>query len=807
MNYFSEKIGQDILTSTALFDLIKDLVFLMEKDHETFRYVYANPSAFKILHLPKTVIGSRIEDVMSPEQAQILIQNYREVHSTQNPVEFIQRIEVESGELIGETVLNPILTENGHCKYILAIVRDVTERERKEQELQETKRELEKDRKRLNSLVENNGNAIFECDQEGNFVSINKMVTEMTGLGEQDLLGTSYMSLIVEEYLEDTISHFEKASNGNTDEFETSIYTSNGQKALFLVNTTPIIVDEIITGVYAIAKEITEQKKLERLLQESEQWYKSLFDNHPHGIFTYDKNGNLTSGNAGAENITGYSMEELAGKLFMRMIVPQDIEKMRDHFYKAIEEKQPGRYELAFHHKNGQQIELQVINIPIIVDEQLVGIHGIVTDVTEINRAQKALIETKEKLEVFWENTTDPVFFINTRGEIMKVNPAFEETFGYSEEEMMNQKGSIVPQYMKADPLAIVKRLKKGETVNSHETMRITKSGELVNIISSYTPVRDENREIIGATIFYKNVTELKKTEKELQKSQEKYKLITESAFDVITLINSSGLIEYVSPSNEKILGYPDTAYIGNPFTTNVHPEDAVGLIETVTSLMDGDKPATIEVRFLHQDGHSIWMEVFPTPVIENGKVNQLLTIARDITERKRLQDKIAKMAFYDHLSGIPNRRTFDDRLQKAIYQATRSGRKVAILMLDGRKFKQINDQFGHDAGDAVIKEMANRLQACVRPIDTAARLGGDEMGVILPELDSLEVAEDTAKRILKSYREPFNFNGFEIKIGAGIGISLYPDDSVNEKQLMKYADMALYEAKKSDQDEYSIYK
>jgi diguanylate cyclase (GGDEF)-like protein len=163
-------------------------------------------------------------------------------------------------------------------------------------------------------------------------------------------------------------------------------------------------------------------------------------------------------------------------------------------------------------------------------------------------------------------------------------------------------------------------------------------------------------------------------------------------------------------------------------------------------------------------------------------------------------------MAFYDHLSGIPNRRTFDNRLQTAIHHANRSGRKVAVLLLDGRKFKQINDQFGHDAGDAVIKEMAMRLQACVRPMDTAARLGGDEMGVVLPELDSLEVAEATAIRILKSYEEPFKFNGYEIKMGAGIGISLYPDDSVNEKQLVKYADMALYEAKKADRDEYIVY-
>jgi diguanylate cyclase (GGDEF)-like protein/PAS domain S-box-containing protein len=550
MNYFSEKMGVDLLSSTALFDLIQDLVFLMEEDQGTFRYVYANPAAFEILQLKKKIIGSRIEDVMPPAQAQILTPYYREVHSTQKPFEFIENIKAENDELIGETVLHPIVTESGHCRYILAIVRDVTERE----------------------------------------------------------------------------------------------------------------------------------------------------------------------------------------------------------------------------------------------------------------LAQKALIETKEELEVFWENSTDPVFFINTKGEIMKVNRAFEETFEYSEEEMVNQRGSIIPAHMKSDPIAIVERIMKGETVNSHETIRLTKSGNPLNIISSYTPVRNADREIIGATIFYKNVTELKKAEKELQKSQEKYKLITESAFEIITLVDPSGVIEYVSPSNEKILGYPDSAYTGNPYTTNVHPDDAFGLIETVTSVLEGNTPSPREFRFRHQDGRWIWMEVSPTPVLTDGKVTQILTIAREVTERKRLQDKIAKMAFYDHLSGIPNRRTFDNRLQAAIHQAKQSGKKVAVLLMDGRKFKQINDRFGHDAGDAVIKEMAIRLQACVRPIDTAARLGGDEMGVVLPEIDSLKIAVETAKRILQSYEAPFKFNGSEIKIGAEIGISLYPDHSANEKQLIKYADMALYEAKNSDQDTYMIY-
>ncbi|WP_422124494.1 PAS domain S-box protein [Planococcus sp. X10-3] len=806
MRDFTEKMSPDILASTALLDLIQDPVFLMEEDHGSFRYIYANPAALTIMK-QQELVGRRLEDVLPPEKSRQFIQYYQKVQSTKQSFEFTDRTEIDSNEFIRETMLNPIMAEDGECLYILAIVRDVTDRERKKQDLHTTQREIEIERERLNSLVEHNGSAVFEFDDQKNFVSLNKMVTDYTGYSDEELIGKSILSLVTNSFLEETRANFAKALAGQAIDFETSIHTKEQQIATFQMNTIPIIVEEKVIGVYAIAKGITEQKETERLLQESEQRYKSLFDNHPHGILTFERNGNLVSINAGTEHITGYTLKELEAELFLSIILPEEKEKVLHHFYKSIDEKQSAQYQLTFRHKNGQLVELQTMNIPIIVNKELVGIHGIVTDITEINRAQKALTETKKELEVFWGNSTDPIFYIDTKGDILKVNPAFEETFGFTEEEMVTGKGTIIPSHMRFDQINIVERIIRGETVNSHDTIRMTKAGKPLNIISSYSPVRNAAKEIIGATILYKNVTELKMAEKALQKSQEKYKIITESTFDIVTMINLNGLVEYVSPAYENILGYPEKALLGSPFTIRVHPEDASDLRDSVNSLTDGGKPAPIEIRFLHKEGHYIWMEVSPTPVLENGEVKQVFTISRDITERRRLQKEVAKMAFYDHLTGIPNRRTFDDKLQMAIHQANSSGKKVAVLMLDGHKFKQINDQFGHDAGDAVIQEMAARLQSCVRLPGTAARLGGDEMGVIFPGIESPDEAEELAKQILNSFKKPFSFNGVDIKIGAGIGISLYPDHSTNERQLIKFADLALYEAKSKGQYAYKIYE
>ncbi|MEZ0481206.1 PAS domain S-box protein [Planococcus sp. SSTMD024] len=798
MTYFSRKMGQDIMGSTALFDLVQDPVFLFEDDRGSFRTIYANPPALALLP-GQELIGSRIEELLLPEQSRKALQYLHSAQSSQHSLAFIDTLKLPAGEYTGETTLQPLVTEDGQCHYVLATVKEMTSNS---SELFPANMELHK----LDSLFSHNADALFEVDMQQVIVRANKAASRVTQQSEAQLLGHSFLSLVDGRFREQAQSHIDQVLSGRAVEFEMAI-ESGEEPVVVLTNLTPIVIDHSVTGFYALAKIIAEQKQTEQRLQHDVQRYKSLFDNHPHGLFTFDQTGKLESITAATETITGYTLQELQDAALEQLVLPADTEKVRRHFYKTIHHQKSKRFELVFRHKDGQLIDLQAINIPIIVDGKLTGIHSIITDVTEANCAQKTLNETIEMLEIFWENSIDPIFSIDAKGDILKVNPAFEKTFGFTEEEMVTGKGTIIPPDMRFDQNQIVERILNGETVNSHDTLRITKSGEPLNIISSYSLVRDANKQIIGSNIIYKNVTDLKKAERELQKSQEKYRLITESTFDIITLIDLSGSIEYVSPAHEKILGYSGDVHIGGSYTENVHPDDAIRLIDSVTSLINGKEPVTVEVRFVHQDGRYVWMEVSPTPVIAGDEVVQLFTIARDITERRKLQSEIARMAFYDHLSGIPNRRTFDDKLEQAIRQADASQKKVGVLMLDGRKFKKINDQFGHDAGDAVIKEMAQRLASCVRPVDTPARLGGDELGVVFPELDSIELAEEAAKRILEAFETPLLFNGFEIPIGIGIGLAIYPDHADTEKQLIKCADMALYKAKESNRNEYLIYR
>ncbi|WP_102026553.1 PAS domain S-box protein [Salirhabdus sp. Marseille-P4669] len=797
-------ISSIIRNLTGIFGAIDDLVFFMRAVQGSFRYEYANESALALLNIEeKTLIGSLMEDVLPNDMARSLIDKYNEAINDNKKVVFEERLAMQNGFVIGETSLTPLVFDD--IPYVLGIVRDITSRKRSNVELNHTKVELERSNKRLQSLVDHNGDAIYELDLEGNFKSFNKKALEITGYSKEELMALKFSDLLVEEYKAELLAHFNDGLQGEQQEFEGWIYNRKGEKILLEIKSIPILIDGKLEGIYGISRDITEERKLKKLLEENRQKYESLFEHHPDAIFTYDIEGYLLDGNKSAEKFTGYSRDEGLGTNFADYIVPEDVEKSMHHFHKAIEEKSAESCEIAMQRKDGQRVDLFVTNVPIVVDHEVIGVFGLARDITAEKHAQKVIRETKEELESFWNYSADPIFFF-ANNQIVKVNPAFEKMFGFTEKEML-QDGTInVPAHLKWDHFEINRRIQKGEVIKLYETKRLTKAGEQLDIIATYTPIKNDKGEIIGGTAFYKDVTEYKEYQRKLLKSEEKFRLITENAFDGIKLVNTSGIVEYLSPSYERIIGYTESEYMNKPFGSIYQGEERDKLEKEFRDVLSGKRNSLLEVKLQHKRGHWIWLEVAMAPIMEDGKMNQVVCISRDITERRKQRDVLKELAYHDYLTGLPNRRVFDDRLEQGIEAAKQNNKKLAVMMIDGLKFKTINDHYGHDAGDAVLKELAIRIQSCVRKTDIVARIGGDEMGVILGDLDSEKVAIGIAERIVKSFEKPLVYNGQDIQMGAGVGISFYPDHASVRKQLVKLADYALYDAKELEQSAYRIY-
>jgi len=177
-----------------------------------------------------------------------------------------------------------------------------------------------------------------------------------------------------------------------------------------------------------------------------------------------------------------------------------------------------------------------------------------------------------------------------------------------------------------------------------------------------------------------------------------------------------------------------------------------------------------------------------------------------DVSDRKKVEEQVRMLAFYDALTGLPNRALFINRLEQSLAQATRDGRLLALMYLDLDHFKAINDTFGHAAGDTVLQSSAQRINSCLRRNDTVARLGGDELVVLLPGLDGPEQAETVAQKIIKVMSAPFQLESFQVSVTPSIGIVLFPEHGNVMGELLKRADIALYAAKEGGRNRYALF-
>ncbi len=198
--------------------------------------------------------------------------------------------------------------------------------------------------------------------------------------------------------------------------------------------------------------------------------------------------------------------------------------------------------------------------------------------------------------------------------------------------------------------------------------------------------------------------------------------------------------------------------------------------------------------------------DVIETPIRNTDDSLSVLTIFRDITERKRAEEIIKEMAYHDALTRLPNRSLFDDRLKLEIARARRHRQKLALMMLDLDRFKQVNDIFGHDVGDQLLRAVSKCLVGVVRESDTVARLGGDEFVLILPEIAKTQDAIKIAEKIIAGFQNPFAVCNHTLRVTTSVGIALYPDDGEERDVLMKKADIAMYHAKQSGRNCYQVH-
>ena len=316
---------------------------------------------------------------------------------------------------------------------------------------------------------------------------------------------------------------------------------------------------------------------------------------------------------------------------------------------------------------------------------------------------------------------------------------------------------------------------------------------------------------------------ESKKLEGVLRESELRYRTVADFTSDWEYWILSDGTLCYVSPSCEQISGYTPAEFYADPQLLNriVHPEDQNLYARHRHDLGDAAGPDALDFRIRTKDGAIRWIAHVCQPVFDgDGKPNGVRASNRDNTERKRMEEQVRQLAFYDPLTHLPNRRLLNDRLSQTLLASKRSAFYGALMFMDLDNFKALNDKHGHSAGDLLLVEVASRLKACVREIDTVARFGGDEFVVLLDELalgqeeSKLQagvIAEKIRLALAETYvlsveRESADAVTLVHRCTASIGVTLFIHSEASQEDILMRADAAMYQAKEQGRDRVQFY-
>jgi diguanylate cyclase (GGDEF)-like protein/PAS domain S-box-containing protein len=294
------------------------------------------------------------------------------------------------------------------------------------------------------------------------------------------------------------------------------------------------------------------------------------------------------------------------------------------------------------------------------------------------------------------------------------------------------------------------------------------------------------------------------------RRSEARFRSLVAHSSDLITVLDSEGVVTYQSPSIERVLGYAVSEVEGTRFDRVLSESDRPRLTQLIAGNgSSGPEGHTFECSFEHSDGTSLKFEVQHTDLRHDEHVRGIVLNSRDVSERKAFEEQLAHQAFHDPVTSLANRALFSDRVEHALMRAQRGFPDIAVMFIDLDDFKTVNDSLGHEAGDRVLQDVAQRLLIAVRPTDTVARFGGDEFAVLLEGVTDSPDAADAASRILQALEIPMEIEGKQVFPRASIGICLVDRQNAapDAAELLRNADVAMYMAKRDSKGSYRVFE
>ena len=659
-------------------------------------------------------------------------------------------------------------------------------------EREQTRQTLSRSENYYRAIFESSGTAMFIVNEDTTIALANSNFEKLSGYSGQELEGkqlwTEFFHPEDVRWMKEYHYLRRRDPNAAPKQYECRFIDRHGRhrNLLLSVDTIPETSQSIASGV-----DVTERKRAEEAVKNERAYLSAVIDNIGEAIVICDGEGRIARFNETARRLHGlpehpvppdqwseyYNLYQEDGATLLSM--------EETPLFRALQGERVRKAEIVVAAKQGGLSHL-VCNGQALTDEKGATIGAVIAmhDITERKRMEQSLRRERDLSQRYLDTTQTMMVAFNPKGQVTMINRSGRALLGYTEEEMLgyNWFATFLPQpegHERIYPL-FQHILAGGQMSGEYfENSVVCKDGTQRLIGWHNACLKDEAGTVTGILASGEDITDWKQSERRLQSAYDKLDSVVELNADGIMVLDQEGTILFLNPAAAAMLGREQDELWGEQFG---HP------------LIAG---RDTEIELLSTSGEVRVVELRGRETEWDGQA-ALLVSFRDITERKRAEERVYFLAYYDELTGLPNRRLFYERLKQVIARCPHFGGDGFVLMVDVTRLKEVNDSLGQQAGDELIREVARRLGGTVGEKDTVARVSGGEFMVVSEGKDAGQRAHNLGLRILEHIGREFELSGRLVYPEVTIGFTLFPQRGTDPDILIKQGDLALSQAKKT---------
>jgi diguanylate cyclase (GGDEF)-like protein/PAS domain S-box-containing protein len=786
------------------------------------RVIYANAAACRHFGVDReTILNWRPKD-FDPHLDAAKSARIEGVRAQGGTYTFETEHRVASGELVPvEVTINWF--EHGGRVLGLAFVRDLRpqrETEVRRLEMQRLEAEHENAR-RLTRFAQSAPGFMFTVEQSPGGRAVmtyaSPAVENIYGIGMADVLADveNIYALIVPEDLAQVLRLMEESSRKHSPfHAEYRIRHSTKGERWMEATSMPDAMEDGTVQWHGFVTDITERKAMEEQLAAREREFRMLSENSPDMIIRYDLDCRRTYVNQAFLDYTGVPAEAVLGKPISELAwwsLNVSAKEFERHLRRVMETGEPDSLRLYGNTPPAGEPRHALARIvpEYGADGRVESLLAVVRDVTDLVLAEQELRQREQYQRALLDNFPFFVWLKDTDSRLLAANRQYarvakvattQELVGKTDFDFFPHE--LATAYVEDDRSVLA----EGTPKNVVEQYR-DEAGQLLWMETYKSPVVVDGQ-MVGTVGFSRDITEKMQLQTDLASREREFRTLVEHSPDTICRYDLDGRRIYVNPKMVEHFRVEPSELLGKS-PAEFPGGEAMQLYEqAIRQAFASGEAGNFELNWQNREGRRFCTHLRLMPEFDSagGDVISVLAVGRDITEIDEYRKRVHHMAFYDALTSLPNRSLLNDRIGHTIADAAYHGHRFGLMVLDLDGFKEVNDTLGHGVGDLLLCEVGKRLLGCVRIYDTVARLGGDEFAVLLPEVRADDNLAVISRKILDALVEPFNIGGKEMFVSASIGIAMYPSDSADIDGLFRYADSAMYHAKKQGRNNFQFY-